>query len=72
MTPAKGKEHELTVVKRDPSDQKIVEPGQVGTNPEEAAERARRSGMTKRTAGVTETGDKSEQGTANRKLIKNR
>ena len=52
MTPAKEKEYEPTAVKRDPSDQKIVEPGQVGTNPEEAAERAR-SGMTKRTAGIT-------------------
>ncbi|MCC2649834.1 MAG: hypothetical protein K0R16_2641 [Nitrososphaeraceae archaeon] len=28
MTPAKIKEHEPTAVKRDPSDQKIVEPGQ--------------------------------------------
>jgi len=64
MTPAKEKEHEPTAVKRDPSDQKIVEPGQVGTNPEEAAEKARRSGMTKRIAGITETGDKSEQVTA--------
>jgi len=27
MTPAKIKEHEPTAVKRDPSDQKIVEPG---------------------------------------------
>jgi hypothetical protein len=63
MTSAKEKEYELTVVKRS-SDQKIVEPGQVGTNPEEAAERARTSGMTKGTAGITETGDKSEQVTA--------
>ena len=51
MTPAKEKEHEPTAVsRRNPSSQKIVEPGQVGTNPEEAAERtARRSGMTKGT-----------------------
>ena len=36
MTPAKIKEHEPTAVKRDPSDQKIVEPGQHGgTNSDE-------------------------------------
>ena len=64
MTPAKVKEHEPTAVKRDPSDQKIVEPGQVGTNPEEAAERARRSGMTKGTAGATDSGSDYEQGAA--------
>jgi hypothetical protein len=64
MTPAKVKEHEPTAVKRDPSDQKIVEPGQVGTNPEEAAERARRSGMTKGTAGATDSGTDYEQGAA--------
>ena len=34
----------------------IAESGQVGTNPQDAAERARRSGMTKGTAGATETG----------------
>ena len=33
MTPAKIKEHEPTAVRRDSSDQKIVEPGQTGTNP---------------------------------------
>jgi hypothetical protein len=64
MTPAKEKEHEPTAVKRDPSDQKIVEPGQVGTNPEEAAEKARRSGMTKGTAGATDSGGEYEQGAA--------
>src|ERR687897_2459959 len=53
MTPAKEKEHEPTAVKRDPSDQKIVEPGQQGgTSTEEAREKARRSGMTKGTAGA--------------------
>jgi hypothetical protein len=57
MTPAKEKEHEPTAVSRDPSSQKIVEPGQVGTNPEEAAERARRSGMTKGTAGAEEAAE---------------
>ena len=56
MTPAKIKEHEPTAVKRDPSDQKIVEPGQQGgTNSDEAREKARRSGMTKGTAGADET-----------------
>ena len=53
MTPAKIKEHEPTAVKRDLSDQKIVEPGQQGgTSTEEAREKARRSGMTKGTAGA--------------------
>src|SRR5215218_5766320 len=64
MTPAKEKEHEPTAVKRDPSDQKIVEPGQTGTSPEEAREKARRSGMTKGTAGADETGSEYEQGAA--------
>jgi hypothetical protein len=66
MTPAKIKEHEPTAIKRDPSDQKIVEPGQqeVRTNPDEAKEKARRSGMTKGTAGAAESGTKSEQGAA--------
>jgi hypothetical protein len=64
MTPAKIKEHEPTAVKRDPSDQKIVEPGQAGTSPEEAREKARRSGMTKGTAGADETGSEYEQGAA--------
>jgi hypothetical protein len=65
MTPAKIKEHEPTAVKRDPSDQEIVEPGQQGgTNTEEAREKARRSGMTKGTAGADETGSEYEQGAA--------
>ena len=66
MTPAKIKGHEPTAIKRDPSDQKIVEPGQqeVRTNPDEAKEKARRSGMTKGTAGAAESGTKSEQGAA--------
>jgi hypothetical protein len=66
MTPAKIKEHEPTAVKRDSSDQKIVEPGQEGggTNPDEAREIARRSGMAKGTAGAAETGSKYEQGDA--------
>ena len=64
MSPAKIKEHEPTAVSRDPSDQKITEPGQTGTNPEDAKERARKSGMTKGTAGATETGSEYEQGAA--------
>ena len=64
MTPAKIKEHEPTAVKRDPSDQKIVEPGQEAANPEEAKEISRRSGMAKGTAGADKTGSKSEQGAA--------
>jgi hypothetical protein len=64
MTPAKIKEHEPTAVKRDPSDQRIAEPGQTGTNPEEAAEIARKKGMAKGTAGAAETGSESEQGSA--------
>jgi hypothetical protein len=64
MTPAKIKEHEPTAVRRDSSDQKIVEPGQTGTNPEEAAEIARKKGMAKGTAGAGETGSEYEQGAA--------
>jgi hypothetical protein len=63
MTPAKIKEHEPTAVKREMTE-KITEPGQVGTNAEEAAERARKKGMTKGTAGAGETGDEYEQGAA--------
>ena len=54
MTPAKEREHEPTAVKRDPSDQRIVEPRQTGTNPKEAKE----------TPGAAETGEQSEQGGA--------
>jgi len=63
MTPAKIKEHEPTAVKREMTE-KITEAGQVGTNPEEAREKARRRGMTKGTAGAGETGDQYEQGAA--------
>jgi hypothetical protein len=52
MSPAKIKQHEPTAVSRDPSDQKIVESGQQGTSAEDAKEKARRSGMTKGTAGA--------------------
>ena len=63
MTPAKIKEHEPTAVKREMTE-KIVEPGQTGTNPEEAAEIARKKGMAKGTAGAAETGSEYEQGAA--------
>jgi hypothetical protein len=63
MTPAKIKEHEPTAVKREMTE-KIVEPGQAGTNTEEAAEIARKKGMAKGTAGAAETGSEDEQGSA--------
>ena len=63
MTPAKEKEHEPTAVKREMTE-KITEPGQTGTSTEEAREKARRSGMTKGTAGADETGSEYEQGAA--------
>src|SRR3954451_5523459 len=63
MTPAKEKEHEPTAVKREMTE-KIVEPGQEATSPEEAKEIARRKGMAKGTAGAAETGSEYEQGTA--------
>lgn len=44
--------------------EKITDSGQVGASGEDAAEKARRSGMTKGTAGADETGDQSEQGDA--------
>lgn len=47
MTPSKINEHEPTAVKRDPSDQKITEQGQTGTNTEQANEQYRKHGMTK-------------------------
>jgi hypothetical protein len=63
MTPAKIKEHEPTAVKREMTE-KITEPGQANSNPEEAAERARRKGMAKGTAGAGDTGNEYEQGAA--------
>jgi hypothetical protein len=53
MAPAKIQEHEPTAVKREMTE--ITEPGQEGTSPQDAAERARRSGMTKGTAGAAQT-----------------
>jgi hypothetical protein len=64
MTPAKIAEHEPTAVKRDASDQKIVERGQEGTDPERAKEIARSKGMAKGTAGAWKSGDEYEQGAA--------
>jgi hypothetical protein len=64
MTPAKIKQHEPTAVRRDPSELNIVEPGKQSTNAKEAAERARRSGMTKGTAGAADAGNEYEQGAA--------
>ena len=63
MTPAKIKEHEPTAVKREMTE-KITESGQTGTNSDEAREKARRSGMTKGTAGADEAGSEYEQGAA--------
>jgi hypothetical protein len=59
MTPAKIREHEPTAVKREMTE-KIAEPGQTGTNPEDAAEIARKKGMAKGTAGAGETGSEHE------------
>jgi hypothetical protein len=65
MTPAKIKEHEPTAVKREPSELNIVEPGKQSTSSsQDAAEKARRSGMTKGTAGAADTGSEYEQGAA--------
>jgi hypothetical protein len=64
MSPAKIKQHEPTAVRRDPSEVNIVEPGKQSTSTEDAAEKARRSGMTKGTAGAADTGSEYEQGAA--------
>ena len=64
MSPAKIKQHEPTAVKRDPSEVKIVEPGKQSTSSQDATEKARRSGMTKGTAGAADTGSEYEQGAA--------
>ena len=61
MTPAKIKEHEPTAVKREMSE-RISNSGQTTTSSHDAAEKARRSGMTKGTAGAAETGSDYEQG----------
>src|SRR5919202_4569131 len=63
MTPAKIKEHKPTAVKREMSE-RISDSGQTTTSSQDAAEKARRSGMTKGTAGAAETGSDFEQGAA--------
>jgi hypothetical protein len=63
MSPAKIKGHEPTAVKRE-MNENISESGQTGTSSQEAAEKARRSGMTKGTAGAADTGSEYEQGAA--------
>jgi len=64
MSPAKIKQHEPTAVRRDPSEVNIVEPGKESTSSQDAAEKARRSGMTKGTTGAADTGSEYEQGGA--------
>jgi hypothetical protein len=64
MSPAKIKQHEPTAVRRDPSELNIVERGKQSTNTSDAKEKARRSGMTKGTAGADDTGSEYEQGAA--------
>jgi hypothetical protein len=56
MSPAKIKEHEPTAVKREMTE-KITQGGKRVTDSENAKEIARRSGMTKGTAGAEEAGD---------------
>jgi hypothetical protein len=63
MTPAKIKQHEPTAVKREMSE-RISDSGETTTSSQDAAEKARRSGMTKGTAGSAETGSDYEQGAA--------
>jgi hypothetical protein len=63
MSPAKIKEHEPTAVKREMTE-KIIQGGKRATNPEEAKETARRSGMTKGTARAEETSDEYDSDTS--------
>ena len=56
MTPAKEREHEPTAVKREMTE-RITEPGQTGTDSEEAREIARSKGMAKGTAGADQTNE---------------
>ena len=51
MSPAKIKEHEPTAVKRDMTE-KITDRKDTSSNPEEAREKTRKSGMTEGTAGA--------------------
>jgi hypothetical protein len=63
MTHAKIKEHEPTADKREMTE-RIAESRQTRTNPEEAAEIARKKGMAKGTPSAAETGSEYEQGSA--------
>ena len=63
MSPAKIKEHEPTAVKREMTE-KITQGGKRVTNPEEAREIARKSGMAKGTAGVEESSEEYEEDTS--------
>ena len=60
---AKIKEQEPTAVKREMTE-KITQGGKRATNPEEAKEIARRSGMAKGTVGAEETSEESESDTS--------
>jgi hypothetical protein len=61
MTPAKIRENEPTVEKEIQVTRIL---GKQEHQTEDAREKVRRSGMTKGTAGATETGDENEQGAA--------
>lgn len=63
MSPAKIKEHEATAVKREMTE-KITQGAKGATNPQEAKEIARRSGMAKGTVGAEETSEEYESGTS--------
>ncbi len=64
MTPAKIKEHEPTAVHRDPTDQKITEKGQIGTDTEQANEQLRKRGMTKVDSNTTDNSGSDTSGSA--------
>lgn len=64
MTPAKIKEHEPTAVHRDPTDQKITEEGQIGTDTDQANEQLRKRGMTKIDSNTTDNSGSDTSGSA--------
>ena len=64
MTPAKIKEHEPTAVRRDPTDQKISEEGQIGTDTEHANEQLRKRGMTKLDSNTSDNSGSDTSGSA--------
>ena len=64
MTPAKIKEHEPTAVHRDPTDQKITEEGQIGTDTEQANEQLRKRGMTKIDSNTSDISGSDTSGSA--------